>query len=141
MRINSLFATIVCVGLCSAPAWAETVDCAKAETTVDLTMCAEQDYRKSDDELNRIYDQALASIDKRSGDGVMTAAQLKDWKEDLRTSQRAWISFRDADCNRLTGWEWFGGSIAPAAAWNCLSAKTQARSEELKDRYVAQQSN
>jgi uncharacterized protein YecT (DUF1311 family) len=132
----SLLLALGC-SLLALPAYAETIDCAQATTTPELNYCSEQDYRKSDAELNRIYDQALAALQARRDDG-MTPEQRKNWVADLRTSQRAWVTFKEADCNQLTGWEWFGGTGAVSASWNCLAAKTQARSEELKDRYGVQ---
>jgi uncharacterized protein YecT (DUF1311 family) len=52
--------------------------------------------------------------------------------ETLRDAQRAWIAFRDADCQvRYDFWE--GGSIRNPIIANCLLNKTANRAIELGD--------
>ena len=51
-------------------------------------------------------------------------------------AQRAWVTFRDEDCNGATAYEWHGGSGAIAAVGACLYEATVARTEDLRARYL-----
>ena len=57
------------------------------------------------------------------------------WETELRTSQRAWIAFRDADCKGLVPMEWSGGTGTSYAVLGCMTALTKARTEALAERY------
>ena len=61
-------------------------------------------------------------------------ARLKDnpeAKQMLVKAQRAWIGFRDAECNfSASGVE--GGSVYPLIYSNCITAQTKARVEAFK---------
>lgn len=50
----------------------------------------------------------------------------------LRKAQRAWIAYRDAECE-LTYLRWQGGSIRSIAAANCGLIMTARRAFELRD--------
>jgi uncharacterized protein YecT (DUF1311 family) len=65
----------------------------------------------SDGELNKVY----ASIIRRLGVGDAST---------LRTAQRLWIQFRDADCK-----------LALADVRDCLMERTDQRTEQLKSTY------
>jgi uncharacterized protein YecT (DUF1311 family) len=49
----------------------------------------------------------------------------------LREAQRAWVSFRDAQC-RLESFEARGGSMQPMLDSGCRAAVTRARTAELR---------
>ncbi|MFM4877940.1 lysozyme inhibitor LprI family protein [Aeromonas caviae] len=50
--------------------------------------------------------------------------------ERLRTAQRAWIAFRDAQCRYEAG-VYEGGSMAPMVHSSCLTQLTEARTKDL----------
>src|SRR5258708_113995 len=52
----------------------------------ELTECVAQEYMKADAKLNDVYKSLLTSLDREH--------QLK-----LKAAQRAWITFRDAECD------------------------------------------
>lgn len=118
------------------PALAQAQDqddpCDEAETTVEITQCLRQDYEAADAELNRVYQAAMAHIDKAD---YMPARTRRDWKEMLREAQRNWIAFKEKDCDLLQ-LEWWQGSGANAASLGCLITKTETRTDELKERYA-----
>ena len=95
-------------------------DCAHASTQGAMNQCAAQENKAADDELNSLYKQITA--------------RLKDdpqAKQLLVKAQRAWISFRDAECNfSASGVE--GGSVYPLVHSNCTTAVTKARVETFK---------
>jgi uncharacterized protein YecT (DUF1311 family) len=48
----------------------------------------------------------------------------------LRTAQRAWLAFRDAECMWQSSGD-DGGSVAPMIALQCTAALTDARAKVL----------
>ena len=93
-------------------------DCDKNQQTMNL--CAQQRYDKADAALNRTYNRNLkAQPDK--------AAQQR-----LREAQRAWISYRDKDCEVEAGPRETSGSIWPLQYYGCLERHTMRRTMELQ---------
>ncbi|ROO33622.1 MULTISPECIES: lysozyme inhibitor LprI family protein [unclassified Pseudomonas] len=99
---------------------AQADDCTNAMTQGEMNQCAAQEKKAADDELNRLYKQITARLKDNPG-----AKQL------LVKAQRAWIGFRDAECNfSASGVE--GGSVYPLIYGNCVTALTKARVETFK---------
>jgi uncharacterized protein YecT (DUF1311 family) len=73
-RLIFFFATIVLISSISA----------HAQTQPELTQNACSDYKKADEELNRVYNQILATY-KDDGEFILK----------LKKAQRAWVVFRD----------------------------------------------
>ncbi|WP_458790734.1 lysozyme inhibitor LprI family protein [Yoonia sp. MH D7] len=99
-------------------ALADDVSCGSDGNQRSITLCAEQDYRTADGELNVVYGELIESI---SAPG----------HETLRTAQRKWIAYRDAQCDfDSAGTQ--GGSIHPYVLLTCLADLTQMQSQRLK---------
>lgn len=99
---------------------AQADDCTNAITQGEMNQCAAQEKKAADDELNRLYKQITARLKDNP-----EAKQL------LVKAQRAWIGFRDAECNfSASGVE--GGSVYPLIYGNCVTALTKARVETFK---------
>ena len=94
------------------------VDCNTAVTQFDMNRCADKDYQAADKVLNEIYKKALAA---QEGDD-----------EKLKAAQRAWIVFRDAECDFRTESD-EGGSIQPMDRALCMAALTKERAKQLRD--------
>ncbi|MDX7901349.1 lysozyme inhibitor LprI family protein [Aeromonas media] len=92
-------------------------DCTAPVTQTDMNICAFQDYQRADARLNAAYKKRVATLDK---------AQL----DRLRTAQRAWITFRDAQCRYEAG-VYEGGSMAPLVHSSCLTKLTEQRTKDL----------
>lgn len=95
-------------------------DCAANATQTELTECAGKEASQADAALNAVYHALLGKID--------AASQAR-----LRTAQRAWISFRDAECTFQTG----GGVNQDGTIWpmlvnQCLARLTRARAAALQ---------
>lgn len=119
MRLSSLF---MGMGLLALGGFSYASDtCDSATTQSELTECSAQAYQSADDELNEAY-QAL--VDQLSSN----SASL----EKLRTAQRAWIGFRDAEC-AFESSAVEGGSAQPMIRNSCLEALTEARTETLRE--------
>jgi len=109
------------------------IDCANAETTVELNFCADKDYQAADKALNTAYADAVAYNRTRDMDNPSDKTKLE---AAMRSAQRAWVAYRDADCKDLVALEWSGGTGATAAILGCMTEKTVQRTKELKERYA-----
>ncbi|WP_026618720.1 YecT (DUF1311 family protein) [Ensifer sp. WSM1721] len=108
------------------------VDCRNAVAQMDLNICADRDYRTADAELNKVYKQAMTAMqatDKELG-GIDPA--YVGAVEALKKAQRAWIGYRDGQCE-LAGFEARGGSMEPMLVSGCLAELTRKRTAELKE--------
>lgn len=86
-------------------------------TTRDVEQCLAADLARADAELNRYYTAAVARL---------TRDQEPTTLAKLRTSERAWIAYRDAECDAVYE-NWKGGTIRGAMALGCRTALTKAR--------------
>ncbi|CCE96859.1 hypothetical protein SFHH103_02364 [Sinorhizobium fredii HH103] len=113
------------------------VDCQKAETQRDLNMCADQEYQAADADLNKAYRKAIAAMQETDKElGGIDAAYVGA-VEALKKAQRAWIGYRDGQCE-LAGFEARGGSMEPMLVSGCLAELTRKRTAELKELLEAQ---
>jgi uncharacterized protein YecT (DUF1311 family) len=114
------------------PAGAADVDCSDAQTTVEMNFCSEKEFDAADKNLNAQYEKALAYIAESNLDKPYDP---KSWTEAMRAAQRAWLTYRDADCKGLMPMEWSGGTGSSSAVMGCMTEKTIARTKDLKERY------
>ena len=98
---------------------ADGIDCAHAMAQQDMNICADRDYQRADAVLNSAYRKAMEGLDEHNRDL-------------LRTAQRAWIAFRDAECTYESAPN-EGGSIHPLIYSGCLTALTMARTKQLRE--------
>lgn len=116
----------------AAPAFAEDepdVDCANAITQPDLNDCASREYEAADAELNAVYRQAMTAaqnVDKELEGADIGAVEA------LKTAQRAWIGYRDGQCE-FAGFQARGGQAEPMLVSGCLAQLTQKRTAELNE--------
>jgi len=97
--------------------------CKDAVSTKDMQDCMDEEWKKSDAELNRVYQEALRKLKPEQ------AALLKK-------AQRAWLTYRDAQCE--ADYKMFaGGSAAPLALTQCRVTLTQERTKTLTDTYLS----
>ena len=82
------------------------------QTQMEMNDCASEDYRRIDAQLAAVY----ARFDKTP---------------ELKTAERAWIAYRDAECAyEAAGVK--GGSMAPMVYSMCMTNLTKARIDVLK---------
>lgn len=115
-----LMASAVCLGVLSGMSTAIAGNCNDQSTQSDLNICADQDFKAADKTLNDVY----RTIVKR-------LSQDPEGKTRLTASQKAWIAFRDAECDFQSG-DSIQGSIHPMLVLICRTGLTKARTEELK---------
>jgi uncharacterized protein YecT (DUF1311 family) len=95
--------------------------CQGPSTGAEETACFSDALKKSDVELNKMYKRV---------ESVLDGSELVK----LRTAQRIWLQFRDANCEAEHEL-YSGGSAAPIVKLACLEAMTRHRTEELQVMY------
>ena len=100
------------------PAAASALDCASAKTQFEINRCADRDFRKADAALNQVY----ARLKARTTDNS---------QKRLVAAERAWLAYRDRECDFETE-DSIGGSIRPMELALCYREKTVARAAELR---------
>ena len=91
--------------------------CENTKTQAEINQCAAAAYQAADQELNTVYTSVKGKLDA-------------DVREKLEIAQRAWIKYRDANCEAESAL-YDGGSIRPTIHSNCLERATRARIAEL----------
>lgn len=115
MRIIAAAVAILAVSATAASAQ----DCTDPQTQTDLNICAGKRYEAADAALNAIYGTVRDRLDEAG-------------REQLLTTQRAWIAYRDAECTfRSRGVE--GGSIYPLIYGDCLTELTEQRTADFEN--------
>jgi uncharacterized protein YecT (DUF1311 family) len=90
-------------------------------TTPEVERCLAADLARADAELNRYYTTAMARLAKDRQ--TATVSQL-------RASERAWVAYRDAECDAVYE-QWKDGTIRGAMALGCRLRVTKARTNTI----------
>ena len=118
---------VVTLVLMTIPARADDVpNCKDPQDQSTMTQCAGLDFERADKELNALWPQLKADAetsDKNSGN--------HEYADALLASQRAWITFRDAECI-WQGYEAHGGSLEPMIVNVCSARLTRDRIKQLQ---------
>lgn len=89
-----------------------------AQTQSEMNVAANAKYKKADAELNRVYKQLMAILDKNE-------------KLLLIQAEKDWIKYRDSHC-KFDASQYEGGSIQPLIYSTCLEELTRKRIAEIK---------
>ncbi len=95
-------------------------DCASAMDQRTMDECADKPYKKSDAELNVLYKQIEQRLEENT-----------DTTKLLVAAQRAWLTFRDAECKFSTSGV-SGGSVYPMIYAGCADGLTRKRVDAFK---------
>jgi uncharacterized protein YecT (DUF1311 family) len=124
MRIPAIAALAVCaatgaVSAADAPLY-KMRDCSNEVVQMAINQCTGDNLGAADAELNRIYRKLMgAQTDQKS-------------KDKLRNLERAWVAYRDKECDSEVGPQSEGGSSWPMDMNTCLQQKTDAQIRKLK---------
>lgn len=109
------------------------LNCASANTQVEMNLCAAQQAETAVKKLNTSYEvlQLRLTKDIRQGDKVRIE-QAKQRYQKLVNAQNAWVKFRDMTCEyERSGFD--GGSIAPMIYHNCMTKLSNRRTADLQE--------
>jgi uncharacterized protein YecT (DUF1311 family) len=111
---------LVVLATLAAAGGAAAEDCGTLATQLEMNACAGRNFDRADAELNRVYGEVTARL---GGD----AAGLGR----LRAAERAWVAFRDTECD-FAAVAVEQGSIHPMIWAGCREAMTLDRTEALR---------
>jgi len=85
--------------------------------TVDMLDCIGEETKRQDARLNKAYKEAMPQLSPAR-------------KKQLQDAQRAWIKYRDANCNFYADPD--GGTMATVISNDCFMSTTASRAKELE---------
>lgn len=115
-KLLILFAALAALTSNARAAESDKPDCDSGRTP-DIVACVGIETAQWDKRMNAAYQKLL-----KEGEAAR--------QQQLRTAQRLWIQFRDANCLYFDMGE---GTIARIDAAECLRNMTEARAHELED--------
>ena len=95
-------------------------DCESPLDQATMNECADKGYKKTDAKLNALYKQIKERL---QGDN--------DTMQLLIAAQRAWLTYRDAECKFSTS-SVSGGSVYPSIYADCADRLTKKRVDDFK---------
>ena len=101
-------------------------------STLGMTYCTAAETQVWDRFLNQEYASAMAGLKAMDTAEAQHYPEFAKRAESLRTAQRAWIAFRDAECG-LAYAMWGSGSMRNIAGVNCQLEMTAKRTIELRN--------
>jgi uncharacterized protein YecT (DUF1311 family) len=107
---------------------AQIRDPCKGETTADMKQCAARNFKKADDELNKVYRELMSKL---ADEGH---------KASLKTAQQAWLKYRDSNCD-FEAYLNRGGTIYSVVVSDCMTTMTASRTKEMKEEIQELESN
>ena len=100
-----------------SPQYASCID-KSGGVTMGMIDCIVTETSRQDARLNRVYKKAMGALES------------PERKKQLQTAQRAWIKFRDANCDFY--YDPDGGSMARVSANQCVLTSTANRAQEIE---------
>ncbi len=101
-------------------------------STLGMTFCTLAEAQVWDRYLNLEYKQSMAALRDMDADTAVHFPEFANRAETLRDAQRAWITFRDAECG-LAYAMWGSGSMRNVASASCRLDMISKRTIELRE--------
>ena len=132
MRLLPLFfAGLLYVG----PALADVQpNCDNPLSQMEMSFCASKAYEEADITLNALWPEIARKakrFDKENAD-LYAERDVPTSFEALLNAQRAWIEFRDRNCE-YEAYQAFGGTMQPMIGSLCLERLTNERIEQFRE--------
>ena len=99
------------------PGYDQCLERPEGQSTAGMIGCIGQELEIQDKALNAAYAKAMSDLNDRQ-------------KARLRTAQRAWVAFRDANCASLQDGDW--GTLSRITANACVLRMTVERTIVLE---------
>jgi uncharacterized protein YecT (DUF1311 family) len=107
-----------------------------AQTNDALKACANEDYALADNKLYQIYTKLTEQIKGNiNPDAIDQSDTALETLNRLVISEKAWISYRDAQCN-FEGTVMIGGHGEAVVVTGCLSRLTKERAHILEESII-----
>ncbi len=100
--------------------------CSDTSATQELEKCLRQEVTKADARLNASYKSVLSALERAKKDNPGADESRKK----LVAAQRAWIQFRDNDCDAIYALH-IEGSLRGVLYLQCIIDHTNGRTDEL----------
>ncbi|WP_332776597.1 lysozyme inhibitor LprI family protein [Polaromonas sp.] len=101
--------------------------CGPTGSSIQDTACSQRKLDVAERQLNERYKQLLSELDEITKENPV---RLENLKPKLIAAQRAWVSFRQAECSAIQVW-YTNGSLQTALYNNCMRSHAERRIEEL----------
>lgn len=113
--------------------------CADAKTQLASNECFAKLYEDSDAQLNIAYNKVVDAMKTNLTGALKENAAARIAHEQtamnkLLAAQRAWLTYRDANCDSVK-FQYEGGSIQPTIWSQCMADTTQQRVATLTTAY------
>lgn len=119
---------IILITLACASSFTHALDCSKASNTMEINECASIEQQKVEVKLNQVYQRVMKGMEKDyASDG-----NFAGMKKAFVNAQRAWIKFREADCDAVYQ-KHIGGTIRNVMHISCMQAHAKKRIVDLEE--------
>jgi uncharacterized protein YecT (DUF1311 family) len=105
---------------------------AAAEGQADLSRQAAQAAATADAALNVQYRRTMAVMKSMDAIDAPDARGGPSYQSALLAAQRAWLVYRDKECE-VASYQFRGGTMMPMAHSQCIAELTNARTKQLKN--------
>ena len=99
-----------------------------AQSTADMRKEAKQDFRKSEENPDKVYQQLLAKFDEK----VEDADLRKRLKTELEQSEAAWLKYRPLEARIRNDFNTPEGTMSDLSYLTALQEVTDERTNQLK---------
>lgn len=103
------------------------VDCNKAIATPDVNQCAQTEFEAAEKKLNETYRRVLKSLSKPDDE-----IKFSEIKRGLTEAQRAWVVFRQKDCDAYFTLH-ASGTIRTVMYIGCMRNHAERRTKEIEE--------
>lgn len=108
-----------------------SVDCNfSTQNNAVFETCLAKEVKKAEIDMAYVYQRALEAIEASHG---RSDAERSFLRAELVSAQKAWIAYKQAQCNGVVSGQWSGGSGLPQAVFSCELEHLQVRIKELQD--------
>ena len=104
------------------------LDCKDAITTPDINQCAQTEFESVEKKLNETYRRVLKSLNKPDEEIV----SYSEIKRGLIEAQKAWVSFRQKDCDAYFTLH-ASGTIRTVMYIGCMQSHAEKRIKEISE--------
>jgi len=115
--------TLFLFALATACAPALALDCKNAMSTPEINECAAAEQKAVESKLNQVYRRVIKSLETNKDSAAA--------KDKLVLAQRAWVKFREADCDAVYE-NWAGGTIRTVMYISCMRQHAEQRIKDLE---------